>query len=65
LYHTPALRGAWKRLMPDRYNETIGLQHCKIYIFDDTFVMSGANLSQVKHRRSRLILTHRIGRSLV
>ena len=33
--------------MPDRYNETIGLQHCKIYVFDDSFIISGANLSQV------------------
>ena len=47
LYHTPSLRGLWKRLMPQRYNETIGLQHCKIYVFDDTFIISGANLSQV------------------
>jgi len=34
-------------LMPNRYNETIGIQHCKAYVFDDTTVISGANLSQV------------------
>lgn len=45
LYHTPTLRGLWKK-MPDRYNETIGIQHTKIYIFDDSLIISGANLSQ-------------------
>lgn len=45
LFHTPDLRGIWKRIMPERYNETIGLQHCKIYVFDDTVLISGANLS--------------------
>ncbi len=29
-----------------RYNETVGLQHCKVFVFDDTVVISGANLSQ-------------------
>jgi len=47
LYHSPKLRGLWKMLMPNRYNETIGIQHCKAYVFDDTTVISGANLSQV------------------
>jgi CDP-diacylglycerol---glycerol-3-phosphate 3-phosphatidyltransferase len=40
LYHTPNLRGVLKRL-PNRYNETIGVFHMKIYIADDTLVMSG------------------------
>lgn len=41
LYHTPALRGVVKKLLPDRYNETIGVNHIKAYIFDDTVVISG------------------------
>jgi CDP-diacylglycerol--glycerol-3-phosphate 3-phosphatidyltransferase len=45
LYHTPMLRGMTKRLAPGRYNELIGLQHMKIYLFDDTVILSGANLS--------------------
>ena len=45
LYHTPLLRGAWKALMPQRYNETLGLQHTKIFVFDDSVILSGANLS--------------------
>lgn len=45
LYHTPVLRGLRKRLMPDRFNEIFGLQHMKLYIFDDTLIISGANLS--------------------
>lgn len=45
LYHTPLLRGITKRLAPARWNELLGLQHMKIYLFDDTVVISGANLS--------------------
>ncbi|KAK4874833.1 hypothetical protein RN001_014193 [Aquatica leii] len=45
LYHTPVLRGLLKRLTPDRWNELLGLQHMKLYIFDDTLIISGANLS--------------------
>lgn len=45
LYHTPLLRGITKRLAPSRWNELLGLQHMKIYLFDNTIVLSGANLS--------------------
>lgn len=45
LYHTPMLRGITKRLAPARYNELIGLQHMKIYLFDEKVIISGANLS--------------------
>ena len=41
LYHTPDLRGWIKALLPERYNETIGLFHMKVYVFDDTVIMSG------------------------
>ncbi|KJH53423.1 phospholipase D domain protein [Dictyocaulus viviparus] len=45
LYHTPKLRGFMKHILPKRFNEIIGLQHMKLYIFDDTVLISGANLS--------------------
>ncbi|KAJ2635458.1 CDP-diacylglycerol--glycerol-3-phosphate 3-phosphatidyltransferase [Coemansia sp. RSA 1286] len=46
LYHTPALNGLSKRLWPQRYNETFGLQHIKLYMFDNEAIVSGANLSR-------------------
>lgn len=46
LYHTPILRGLLKKYMPNRWNELVGLQHMKLYIFDDTLIISGANLSK-------------------
>lgn len=41
LYHTPKLRGFLKAVIPARFNELIGLQHMKIYLFDDTLIISG------------------------
>lgn len=40
-----ALARNYKRLVPPRYNELIGLQHMKIYVFDNSVIISGANLS--------------------
>uniref|UniRef100_A0A6J0VBP8 CDP-diacylglycerol--glycerol-3-phosphate 3-phosphatidyltransferase n=1 Tax=Pogona vitticeps TaxID=103695 RepID=A0A6J0VBP8_9SAUR len=45
LFHTPNLRGLLRLLVPERFNETIGLQHIKVYLFDDNVILSGANLS--------------------
>ncbi|KAE9416621.1 hypothetical protein Angca_009704, partial [Angiostrongylus cantonensis] len=45
LYHTPKLRGLLRHILPERANEIIGLQHMKIYVFDDTVLLTGANLS--------------------
>lgn len=45
LYHTPVLRGTLKKILPQRWNELLGLQHMKLYIFDDNLLISGANLS--------------------
>ena len=42
LYHTPNLRGVVKRVFPERFNEGMGLQHMKIYIFDDSLLLSGS-----------------------
>ncbi|KAI5959824.1 PGS1 [Candida pseudojiufengensis] len=46
MYHTPNLSGITKQLTPKRINEGWGLQHMKLYGFDDEIILSGANLSQ-------------------
>ncbi|GAA5956397.1 hypothetical protein JCM3765_005650 [Sporobolomyces pararoseus] len=46
LFHTPALYGWKEKVVPKRFNEGWGLQHMKIYGFDDDVIMSGANLSR-------------------
>ena len=58
LYHTPALNGVLKSVMPERWNEIIGLQHMKLYLFDDSLLISGANLSNdyFTNRQDRYLL---------
>ncbi|XP_030376035.1 CDP-diacylglycerol--glycerol-3-phosphate 3-phosphatidyltransferase, mitochondrial [Scaptodrosophila lebanonensis] len=58
LYHSPDLRGMTKRLAPARWNELLGLQHMKVYLFDDVVLISGANLSNdyFTNRQDRYIL---------
>ena len=46
MYHTPHLNGYAKLFAPRRLNESWGLQHMKLYGFDDEIMLSGANLSQ-------------------
>ena len=41
LYHTPELRGFRKLVLPEKFNETIGVQHMKVYLFDDNLIISG------------------------
>ncbi|TYZ67641.1 hypothetical protein PybrP1_002737 [[Pythium] brassicae (nom. inval.)] len=45
LYKVPQLRGA-KAALPPPFNETMGVSHAKVYLVDDTLVLSGANLSE-------------------
>lgn len=45
MYHTPNLTGLRKKYIPNRINEGWGLQHMKLYGFDDEVLLSGANLS--------------------
>lgn len=45
LYQTPKLHGSWSKALPSRYNEIVGLQHMKLYIADDSVLLSGANCS--------------------
>ncbi|KAI8098751.1 uncharacterized protein BX664DRAFT_319510 [Halteromyces radiatus] len=60
MYHTPDLKGVLKRTLPPRFNESIGLMHLKVYGFDDTVMLSGANLSTdyFTNRQDRYILFH-------
>ncbi|CAH1273157.1 PGS1 [Branchiostoma lanceolatum] len=62
LYHTPDLRGLLKAVVPERFNETIGLQHMKIYLTDNSVIMSGANLSEMyfTNRQDRYVVLHNI-----
>ena len=41
LYQAPELRGLLKAILPERFNETIALTHLKVYLTDDTVIMSG------------------------
>lgn len=58
LYHTPALRGLLRYMLPPRYNELVGLQHMKLYLFDNFVIISGANLSHdyFTNRQDRYIV---------
>ncbi|KAM3859650.1 CDP-diacylglycerol--glycerol-3-phosphate 3-phosphatidyltransferase, mitochondrial [Diretmus argenteus] len=63
LYHTPDLRGLQRLLVPQRFNETIGVQHIKVYLFDDSIIISGANLSDsyFTNRQDRYVLLDNCG----
>jgi CDP-diacylglycerol--glycerol-3-phosphate 3-phosphatidyltransferase len=58
LYHTPLFNHLLKYVIPDKFNETVGLQHIKIFLFDDDLVVSGANLSEsyFTNRQDRYII---------
>ncbi|KAJ2945992.1 hypothetical protein O0L34_g4910 [Tuta absoluta] len=60
MYQTPRLQGSWSKVLPSRYNELIGLQHMKLYIADDSVLLSGANCSNdyFQKRQDRYIEIH-------
>lgn len=60
LYQTPRLQGSWSKALPSRYNEIVGLQHMKLYIADDSVLLSGANCSNdyFGQRQDRYIEIH-------
>lgn len=63
LYHSPSLRGLLKLLLPERFNETVALTHLKVYLTDDTIIMSGSVISFVSFlslplETSQHFLTH-------
>ena len=41
MFHTPNLTGRKWLLIPSRINEGWGLQHMKLYSFDNEIIMSG------------------------
>lgn len=41
MFHTPNLAGFKKAALPKRINEGWGLQHMKLYGFDDEVMLSG------------------------
>jgi CDP-diacylglycerol--glycerol-3-phosphate 3-phosphatidyltransferase len=41
MFHTPNLTGLRKAVVPKRINEGWGLQHMKLYGFDDELLISG------------------------
>ncbi len=41
LFHTPLLYGFLRQILPKRINESWGVQHMKIYMADNTLIMSG------------------------
>eukprot|EP00474_Spongospora_subterranea_P004360 CRZ04818.1 hypothetical protein [Spongospora subterranea] len=45
LYRSP-LFSPYHNLLGERIKEVIGVQHTKLYVFDDTVIISGANLSR-------------------
>ncbi|KAJ3020271.1 UNVERIFIED_CONTAM: CDP-diacylglycerol--glycerol-3-phosphate 3-phosphatidyltransferase [Siphonaria sp. JEL0065] len=48
----------FRKLVPQRFNEAFGLQHIKVYVFDDDVIISGANLNKdyFQNRQDRYIL---------
>ena len=60
LYATPQIQpgSAKARLVGKRFNEGFGLQHMKVYGFDDDVIISGANLSSeyFSQRKDRYLL---------
>ena len=57
LYTTPLLKGYLLRI-PQRFNESLGVQHIKAYIFDNDIIISGCNLAHMyfTHRQDRYLL---------
>ena len=50
-------------LLPSRVREALGVQHAKVYVFDDTVVLTGANLSHdyFTNRQDRCVVLHDCG----
>ncbi|KAE8203362.1 hypothetical protein A4X06_0g978 [Tilletia controversa] len=59
LHLTPRVTSSWlRKLLPKRFGEGLGLQHMKLYVADDSLIISGANLSQdyFTNRQDRYLL---------
>ena len=51
------------RMLPPRYGEGVGVQHTKLYAFDDTVILTGANLSHdyFTSRQDRYVVIRNAG----
>ena len=52
MFHTPKLTGWKKKYIPRRINEGWGLQHMKLYGFDDEIMLSGCETLYLRLRGS-------------
>ena len=57
LFRSPNLKGIWS-LFPERSKEVAGVHHMKAFIFDNTLIISGANLNEtyLSNRQDRYIV---------
>jgi CDP-diacylglycerol--glycerol-3-phosphate 3-phosphatidyltransferase len=53
MFHTPNLTGLRKKWIPRRINEGWGLQHMKLYGFDDEIILSGYGNLRLRHSCKR------------
>ena len=60
LLQMPQLAG-WKQHLPSPFDETVAVMHLKVYAFDDTLLLSGANLSSdyFEQRQDRYVEVRR------
>lgn len=58
LFHSPLLSGLLYRLLPTRINEVLGVFHTKVFLVDDTVILTGANLSgsYLTNRQDRYVV---------
>lgn len=56
-FTSPLFKGLYARL-PDRIREIVGTQHMKLFVADDTVVITGANLSRIyfTNRQDRYVV---------
>ncbi|TPX39455.1 CDP-diacylglycerol---glycerol-3-phosphate 1-phosphatidyltransferase [Synchytrium endobioticum] len=57
-FQPPSANTVLRYILPSRFNEILGLQHMKCYLFDDDVIISGANLSTdyFTNRQDRYVL---------
>ncbi|KAG5439748.1 hypothetical protein PCANB_000030 [Pneumocystis canis] len=53
MYHTPNLSGLKKKMLPSRINECWGIQHMKIYGFDDEVMLANLSYEYFTNRQDR------------
>lgn len=46
LWQSPKMTALHDRVLPSRLKELVGVFHAKVHVFDDTVILSGANLSE-------------------